>query len=102
MGNRLLIGNLSLEVKESDLEELFLEAGAVQSVRLVTDKQTGRMKGFACVEMSTIQEAQKAIKLLDGASIEGRQIMVNAYGSSVSQDNSGSSFFGKFLKLLSS
>jgi RNA recognition motif-containing protein len=100
MGNRLLIGNLALEVKESDLEKLFSEAGAVQSVRLVTDKQTGRMKGFACVEMGTIQEAQKAIKLLDGASIEGRQIIVNAYASSLSPDNSGSSLIGKFLKLL--
>lgn len=99
MGNRLLIGNLSLEVNESDLKELFSEAGAVQSVRLVTDKQTGRMKGFACVEMRTVHEAQNAIKLLHGASIEGRQIMVNAYGPPAQHD-SGSSLIGKVLKFL--
>lgn len=98
MGNRLLVGNLSLEVGESDLEQLFSEAGAVQSVRLVTDNQTGRMKGFACVEMSSVHEAQNAIKLLDGASIDGRQIIVNAYGASSKQNSD--SIIGKFLKLL--
>jgi|AGTN01.1.fsa_nt_gi RNA-binding proteins (RRM domain) len=98
MGNRLLVGNLSLEVQESDLEQLFSEAGAVQSVRLVTDNQTGRMKGFACVEMRSVHEAQNAIKLLDGASMDGRQINVNAYGAASKQPSD--SFIGKFLKLL--
>jgi RNA recognition motif-containing protein len=97
MGNRLLVGNLSLETSESDLEELFSEAGIVQSVSLVTDKQTGRAKGFACVSMTTAQEAQKAIQLLDGESIEGRSIIVNAY---ISKASAPPSLIAKFLEFL--
>jgi RNA recognition motif-containing protein len=96
MGIRLLIGNLSLETTEADLEELFSQVGLVQSVELVVDSQTGKKKGFAFVEMSTSTEVQKAIKQLDGEAVQGRLITINSQSA---QPASKLSFIAKFLKL---
>lgn len=96
MGIRLLIGNLSLETTESDLEKLFSQLGSVQSVELVVDPQTGKKKGFAFVEMSCSAEAQRAIKQLDGEAVDGRLITINSLSA---QPAPKLSFIARFLKL---
>jgi RNA recognition motif-containing protein len=61
MGRRLYVGNLPYETGENDLQDLFAQAGTVESVKVMRDMATGRARGFAFVEMSTDEEAQKAI-----------------------------------------
>ncbi len=97
MGIRLLIGNLSLETTEADLEKLFSNVGSVEAVELVVDPQTGKKKGFAFVEMGTDAEAQQAIKQLDGEAIQGRLITINSSQSSSKAPRL--SFIARFLKL---
>jgi RNA recognition motif-containing protein len=97
MSNRLLIGNLSLETVESTLNDLFSSVGNVRSVALITDL-SGKRKGFAFVEMASNSEAQTAIKLLDGADMDGRFITVNL--TEPSQQNSPLSLVAKFMRLL--
>jgi len=97
MSIRLLIGNLSLETTEADLETLFSPAGLVQSVTLVTDPRSNKKKGFAFVEMASDKEALEALRQLDGAEIEGRAIIVN-----LAEAQPSTSFFGKWLRLLRS
>lgn len=78
MGNRLYIGNLSFKTTEDTLRALLSEDGRqVKSVQIVTDRETGRPRGFAFVEMQSKADADKAIKALDGTSLDGRQIKVN-------------------------
>src|SRR5262245_32410079 len=77
MPSKLYVGNLSFQSTEEDLRELFEEHGTVESVAIVNDRDTGRPRGFGFVEMSTAEEAQAAIRALDGKSFDGRQIKVN-------------------------
>ena len=77
MGNRLYVGNLSYDTNEQELQDLFGQAGKVASVTLPTDRDTGRMRGFAFVEMSTEAEAQEAIRKFNGTTLRDRQINVN-------------------------
>lgn len=77
MGRKLYVGNLSYEVKNSDLEDLFAAYGTVDSAQVITDRDTGRSKGFGFVEMSSDQEAQAAISGLNGKAVEGRNLTVN-------------------------
>lgn len=77
MGNKLYVGNLAFSVTENTLSDLFSQHGTVDSCRLVTDRDTGRSKGFAFVEMSTDEEAQSAISALGGTEYEGRDLTVN-------------------------
>lgn len=72
----MYIGNLSYNVKESDLRQVMEEYGAVESVKLVTDRETRRSKGFAFVEMPDAGEAANAIKELNGAEYAGRPMVV--------------------------
>ena len=72
----MYIGNLSYNVKESDLRQVMEEYGAVESVKLITDRETRRSKGFAFVEMSDATEAANAIKELNGAEYAGRPMVV--------------------------
>ena len=72
----MYIGNLSYNVKESDLRQVMEEYGAVESVKLITDRETKRSKGFAFVEMSDSTEATNAIKELNGAEYAGRPMVV--------------------------
>ena len=65
MGRRLYVGNLPYETVEADLQDLFAQAGTVESVKVMRDMATGRARGFAFVEMSTDEEAQKAIAQLN-------------------------------------
>ena len=77
MGKKLYVGNLSYRTVEEGLETAFRNFGAVSSVKIITDRETGRSKGFAFVEMSSDSEAQAAIEGLDGCELDGRQLRVN-------------------------
>jgi cold-inducible RNA-binding protein len=77
MGNRLYVGNLSFNATETDLMDLFGQAGTVKDVALIQDRVTGKSRGFAFVTMTTDQEAANAISQLNGKSIEGRTISVS-------------------------
>ena len=77
MDAKLYVGNLSYETTEEDLRELFTGAGVVTSVALIKDRDTGRSKGFAFVEMSSQSEAEEAIKLFNGKTLGNREIKVN-------------------------
>ena len=77
MDNKLYVGNLSYSTNESRLQTLFGQAGTVTSVQIIKDRETGRSKGFGFVEMSSEEEAQKAISLLNGKEIDGRELRVN-------------------------
>ena len=76
MSKKLYVGNLSYSVTVSALEELFGSVGEVTSVNLITDRMTGRSRGFAFVEMAAVEDAQKAIAELNGRDLEGRAIKV--------------------------
>ncbi len=78
MKNKLFVGNLSYNLDEASLEELFAESGKVVSVAIPTDRDSGRKRGFAFVEMGSQAEAEAAIASLNGKDVDGRQIVVNA------------------------
>ncbi|RZL46201.1 MAG: RNA-binding protein [Pedobacter sp.] len=73
----IFVGSLPFSIEEADLRESFEAYGAVDSVKIITDKFTGRSKGFGFVEMPNDDEAQKAIDELNGATVQGRAIVVN-------------------------
>ena len=77
MARKLYVGNLPFSTTEAELQELFGRAGAVESVNVVRDIATGRVRGFAFVEMATDDEAQKAIQELDQQEVGGRSLTVN-------------------------
>ena len=77
MSNKLYVGNLSFDSTEADLKDLFGQHGTVESVAVITDRETGRARGFAFVEMSESSAAQDAIRALDGNEFGGRNIKVN-------------------------
>ena len=77
MGRRLYVGNLPYSSSEDQLTELFSRAGKVDSVRVMRDMATGRARGFAFVEMSSDDEAQRAISELHEYELEGRALVVN-------------------------
>src|SRR5467141_1302670 len=77
MGRKLYVGNLPYDTGEDALQELFSRAGNVESVRVMRDMATGRARGFAFVEMSTDEEAQKAITRLHEHQMGGRSLTVN-------------------------
>jgi cold-inducible RNA-binding protein len=76
MAQKLYVGNLSYNTTENTLRTLFAEFGEIQSVNLIMDRDTGRPKGFAFVEMATEQAAQAAITALSGKSVDDREIRV--------------------------
>jgi RNA recognition motif-containing protein len=77
MGRKLYVGNLTYQTTTGDLEQLFGEHGTVQSAQIIMDRDTGRSKGFAFVEMGSDQEAQTAIAALNGKDVGGRALTVN-------------------------
>jgi RNA recognition motif-containing protein len=77
MGKKLYVGNLSYDMSESELTEMFSQHGTVASVQVIMDRDTGRSKGFAFVEMGSDQEAQAAIAGLNGQMSKGRALTVN-------------------------
>lgn len=77
MAKRLFVGSLPYDITNTQLEELFAQAGTVTSATVISDRMTGQSKGFAFVEMSTDEEAQKAITQFNGYSMNGRNLVVN-------------------------
>jgi hypothetical protein len=77
MGNKLYVGNLPYQVRDSDLEQAFGEFGQVTSAKVMMERETGRSKGFGFVEMGSDAEAQAAITGMNGQSLGGRSIVVN-------------------------
>jgi len=77
MGRKLFVGNLPFDTGESDLQDLFAQAGTVDTVKVMRDMATGRARGFAFVEMSNDEEAKKAIDQLNNFQLGGRGLTVN-------------------------
>ena len=77
MTNRVYVGSLPYATTDAKLEEIFSQYGTVESARIITDKLTGRSKGFGFVQMSSGLEAQNAIQALNGSELDGRSLTVN-------------------------
>ena len=77
MSMKLYVGNLSFDTSTQDLETMFGEIGTVESTNIIEDRETGRSRGFAFVEMSSKEEGQNAISQLNGKEIDGRELKVN-------------------------
>ncbi len=77
MSKKIYVGNLPFSSTQEDLESLFGRHGTVQSVNVITDRETGRPRGFAFVEMESASDADEAIRALDGSNLDGRDIRVN-------------------------
>lgn len=77
MSTKLYVGNLSYEVTEDELRTLFSPVGTIESIAIPVDRATNEQRGFAFVEMSTAEEAQKAISQFNGQTVGSRQIRVN-------------------------
>ena len=75
--SKLYVGNLTFQTTDDQLAQLFAAHGTVTSASVVTDRETGRSRGFGFVEMATPEQAQAAIKALDGTMVEGRNLTVN-------------------------
>ena len=87
MAKKLFVGNLSWNSKDDSLKTLFSGAGTVVSAQVITDRYTGRSRGFGFVEMSSDEEADKAIAEINGKDLDGRQITVNE--ARAREDNGG-------------
>ena len=90
MGNKLYVGNLPFSATDDSLREMFKQAGEVESARIITDRDTGRSKGFGFVEMSTEQQAADAIKKFNGVDLDGRALTVNEARPMAPRDGGGS------------
>jgi cold-inducible RNA-binding protein len=77
MSMKLYVGNLSFGTMEDDLQRLFSQVGSVESIAMVTDRDTGRSRGFAFVEMSSKSEGEAAIAKFNGSELDGRSLTVN-------------------------
>jgi len=77
LGTKLYVGNLSYNMKKSDLEQMFAVHGTVTSAQVISDRETQRSKGFGFVEMGSDQQAQAAISALNGKDVDGRALTVN-------------------------
>ena len=92
MASKLYVGGLAYSVTEKELEELFAEHGTVVSTAVIKDRDSGQSKGFGFVEMSSEEEAQSAIKALNGKELSGRSIMVNEARPQEERRPSGGSY----------
>lgn len=92
MESKLYVGNLSYDVTDEDLLDLFAQAGTVKSAAVIKDRDTGRSKGFGFVEMSTAAEAQKAIGLFNGVELQERALTVNVARPKEERPRTGGGF----------
>lgn len=88
-GKKLYVGGLPYSISDKQLEEMFAQYGTVESARVITDRMTGRSKGFGFVEMSSQAEAQAAIDKVNGTDLEGRSLTVNEAKPQAPRDSSG-------------
>ncbi|MBI2035256.1 MAG: RNA-binding protein [Candidatus Liptonbacteria bacterium] len=77
MAQKLFVGNLPFNTTSEELQEFFAQAGSVTSANVITDKMTGRSRGFGFVEMSSDEEAEKAVEMLNNKDLGGRNVVVN-------------------------
>lgn len=77
MSNKVFVGGLSWNTSEHGLENFFSEVGSISSVKIITDRDTGRSRGFGFVEFTTNNEAADAVEKFDGAELDGRSLKVN-------------------------
>jgi RNA recognition motif-containing protein len=77
LSTNIYVGNLTFATTSADLEHLFADHGEVTSAQVITDRDSGRSRGFGFVEMGSAEEAQKAISALNGRDVDGRQLTVN-------------------------
>lgn len=96
MGKKLYVGNLPFSATEQVLLDTFSQCGTVESAKIITDRDTGRSKGFGFVEMSTETEAQTAITKFNGADYDGRAMTVNEAKPMVPRENRGGGGGGGF------
>jgi RNA recognition motif-containing protein len=89
MGTRLFVGNLAFAVNDTDLRELFAQAGVCESTSIVMDRYTGKSRGFGFVEMASNEDAQKAIKQFHGHDLQGRALTVNEAKEREQHGNNG-------------
>lgn len=89
MGKKLYVGNLAFSVNTETLTQLFTQYGAVESARVITDRDTGRSKGFAFVEMANADEALKCIEGLNGKDCEGRAMNISEAKPQEPRENRG-------------
>jgi RNA recognition motif-containing protein len=89
MSNKLYVGGLPYSVTEGQLQEIFTAHGTVESARVIADKFTGQSRGFGFVEMSSGDEAQKAINALNGTQLDGRTLVVNEAKPMAKRDSFG-------------
>lgn len=94
MSTKLYVGGLPYSVTEQQLNELFSQQGSVSSAKVITDKFTGQSRGFGFVEMSTTEEAQKAISALNGTQMDGRPLTVNEAKPQEKRTGGGGGFGG--------
>jgi RNA recognition motif-containing protein len=94
MNRKLYVGNLPYETNESDLETLFATAGPVESVSVIRDRETGRARGFAFVEMATDEGAQQAVTKLNEQNFGGRRLTVNEAKPQAPRSGGGGGGFG--------
>jgi RNA recognition motif-containing protein len=87
MGRKIYVGNLSYNTYEAGLKDLFAAYGQVDSVKIITDRDSGNSKGFCFVEMGTDAEAQAAIAGMNGREVDGRQLKVNEAMDKPRRDN---------------
>jgi len=91
MSMKLYVGNLSYRTSDSELQNLFSQAGQVQSAILITDRETGRSRGFGFVEMASREEGERAIREFNGKEVNGRTLTVNEARPREAGRNGGSS-----------
>ncbi len=94
MGKKLFVGNLPFSINDSSLASLFAEAGTVESAKVITDRDTGRSKGFGFVEMSSDQEASESITKLNGRDMDGRALTVSEAKPQAPRESRGGGFGG--------
>jgi RNA recognition motif-containing protein len=94
MGRKLYVGNLPYETNESDLEALFAQAGTVETVNVIRDRETGRARGFAFVEMATDEAAQQAVTQLNEHEFGGRRLTVNEAKPQAPRSGGGGGYGG--------
>ena len=94
MAKKLYVGGLSYDTTEGSLKETFAEAGTVESANVITDRATGRSKGFGFVEMSSDEEAKKAIEMFNGKELDGRTITVTEAKPMEDRPRGGGGGFG--------
>ena len=92
MAKKLYVGGLSYDITDASLKEIFSEAGTVESANVIIDRMNNRSKGFGFVEMSTEEEAQKAIEMFNGKEIEGRNVTVSEARPMEPKDRRGGGF----------